>query len=69
MVEFLSGGGAVILENADVLEPAVALQILNSLRGQTQELFDFDVAGIPEMPVVARILDQYFMRADRSMRS
>jgi hypothetical protein len=38
VLEFLSGALAVILENADVLEPAVALQILNSLRGQTQEL-------------------------------
>src|ERR1019366_3476137 len=53
VVEFLSGSLAVILENADVLEPAVALQILNPQRGQTQELFDFDVARIPDMAVVA----------------
>src|ERR1035441_11091229 len=31
VLEFLSGFLAMILENADVLEPAVALQILNPL--------------------------------------
>ena len=46
VVEFLSRGLAVILENADVLESAIALQILNPLRGQTQELFNLDVTGI-----------------------
>ena len=48
------------------LKPAVALQILNPQRGQTQELFDFDVARIPEMAVVARIFEQNFVSADRS---
>jgi hypothetical protein len=66
VLEFLSGCRAVILENADVLEPAVALQILYSHRGQTQELFDFEVARIPEVGVVARIFEQHFMSADRS---
>ena len=54
----------MILENADVLEPAVALQILNSLRGQAQKLLDFEVARIPEMAVVAGIFEQDFVRAD-----
>ena len=66
MFEVLAGCFAVILENADVLEPAVALQILNSHRGQSQELFDFEVARIPEVGVVARIFEQDFMRADCS---
>src|ERR1039457_6541957 len=33
VLEFLAGSLAVVLENADVLEAAVALQILNSQRG------------------------------------
>ena len=57
---------AVILENADVLEAAVALQILNPLRGQTQKLFDLNVAGIPDMAIVARIFQQNFVRSHRS---
>jgi len=56
----------VILEHADVLEPAVALQILNPQRGQTQKLFDFGVARVPEMAAVARIFDQNLVSADRS---
>src|SRR5216683_133293 len=66
VVEFLSRGLAVILENADVLESAIALQILNPLRGQTQELFHLDVTGIPDMAIVAGILQQNFVSAHRS---
>src|SRR6266446_1194757 len=66
VVEFLPGCLAVILENADVLESAVALQILNPQRGQAQELFDFDVGGIPDMAVVAGIFQQNFVSAHRS---
>ena len=58
--------GAVILEDADVLEPAVALQILNAQRRQTQKLFDFKVARSPEMAVMTRIFQQNFMRPHRS---
>src|SRR6202140_2308397 len=65
-VEFLSRSLAVILENADVLESAIALQILNPLRGQTQELFDLDVTGIPDMAIVAGIFQQNFVGAYRS---
>src|SRR5579862_5401334 len=43
MIEFLSRRLAMILENTDVLKPAVAFQILNSLRGQPQALLDLDV--------------------------
>src|SRR4029077_4098158 len=66
VVEFLSRGVAVILENADVLEPAIALQILNPLRGQTQELFDLDVTGIPDVAIVAGIFQQNLVSAHRS---
>src|SRR6202795_902251 len=66
VVEFLSRGLAVILENADVLESAISLQILNPLRGQTQELFDLDVTGIPDMAIVTGILQQNFVSAHRS---
>src|ERR1700674_4517473 len=57
MVEFLSGALAVILENADVLEPAVALQILNPHRSQTKKLFNFQIARVPDVAVMAGILD------------
>src|ERR1700692_2655314 len=66
VVEFLSRSLAVILENADVLESAIALQILNPLRGQTQELFDLDVTGIPDMAIVTGVFDQNFVSASRS---
>src|ERR1039458_2005060 len=66
VIEFLSGFRAVILEDADVLEPAVALQILNPQGGQAQELCDFEVGCIPDMAVVAGIFDQNFVSADRS---
>src|ERR1700675_759715 len=66
VVEFLSRGLAVILENADVLESAISLQILNPLRGQTQELFDLDVTDIPDMAIVAGIFQQNFVSPHRS---
>src|SRR5260370_36068506 len=45
LVEFLSGCLAVFLDNADVLDAAVALQIMNPMRGQTQILFDLEVSS------------------------
>src|ERR1700675_2903356 len=66
VVEFLPGSLAVILENADVLESAIALQILNPLRGQTQELLDLDVTDIPDMAIVAGIFQQNFVSPHRS---
>src|ERR1700691_5168927 len=64
MAKFLSGAFAVILENADVFEPAIALQILNPKSGEPQKLFEFEVANVPDMTVMPRILQQYFMSAD-----
>src|SRR5260370_20374754 len=66
VVEFLPGCLAVILENADVLESAIALQILNPLRGQTQALFNLDVTRIPDMAIVAGIFQQNFVSAHPS---
>src|SRR6266550_4670638 len=69
MLEFLSRAGALILEDADVFETAVALQILNTLCHQAQELFQFGVAGIPQMAVVMGVFEQKLVRADRGLPS
>src|SRR2546422_8073847 len=66
MLEFLSRAAALILEDADVFETAVALQILNTLRHQAQELFQFGVAGIPQMAIVMGVFEQKLVRTDRS---
>ena len=66
MLELLSGAGSVILEDADVLEAPIALQVLNALRGQQQELFDLGVAGVPQLAVMRGIFHQHFVRADRA---
>ena len=65
MAEFLPGVLAVILEQADVFDARIALEIEDALGGQPQEMSDLIVAGVPQMPVVTRIFDQNFMRADR----
>src|SRR5437763_12826507 len=66
MVKVLPGGSTVILENADVLETAVTLQILDPHCHQAQHLLHLYVAGIPQMPLVMRIFKQQLMRADRT---
>ncbi len=43
----------------------IALEIEDALGGQAEEVADLIVAGIPQMPVVARVFDDHFMRADR----
>jgi hypothetical protein len=65
MLKFLPCIATVILEDADVLETRVALQILNALRRQQQELSDLRVARSPEMAFVPQILDQHLVRSDR----
>ena len=52
MLKFLSGIGSVILEDADVLEARIALQVLNAMRRQQQELLDLGIARVPQLPVV-----------------
>src|SRR5512146_2841208 len=63
MIEFLSRPRAEILVKSDVLEAAIALEVLDALPGEDQKLLDFDFADIPDLTVVARVLDQYFVRA------
>ncbi len=65
MFEFLSRSLTVVLENTDVLEAAVALQILKPQCSQTKELFNFEVARIPQVAVVAWTLEQNFVSANR----
>ena len=66
MAEFLAGARAEILEKTDVLDARVVLEIQNAFGGQAQELPNLIVARIPQMAVMARILDQNFVRADRA---
>ena len=54
MLEFLPGIDSVILEDADVLEARIALEVLNALRRQQQELLDLGVAGVPQLAVVTQ---------------
>jgi hypothetical protein len=63
MAKLLPGTGTVIFEKADVFDARIALQVEDALGGEAQKLFDFSVAGIPEMAVVLRILDDHFVRA------
>src|SRR5580658_3836226 len=64
MAEFLPGVWPEILEEADVLDAWIVLQVHDALGGQSQELPDLVVAGLPEMPVVPGIFHQNFMSAD-----
>ena len=66
MAEFLSGAGPVVLVETDVLDARVVLEIHDALGGETQELADLIVAGIPELAVMPGILDQNFMSANRA---
>ncbi len=59
--------GSVILENADVLETAVALQVLDALRHQHAGTAQFrPSAAFQRWPVVRGILEQNLVRADRA---
>src|SRR5258708_15677265 len=64
MAELLASVRTVVLEEADILDASIVLEIEDALGGQTQEVSDLVVAGVPKMAVVARILHQHFMRAD-----
>src|SRR5437764_11131915 len=63
VLELLSRAGAVILEHADVAEAGIALEVLDALRREQQKLLNLAVIGLPEWPVVARVLYQHFVRA------
>ena len=55
----------MILEHADIFEAGITLQVLDAVRSQQQKLLDFSIAGIPQLPVMTKILHQHFMCAHR----
>src|SRR5260370_24309798 len=62
MRKILSRHLSVILEDADVLEPWIALQVVNASRHQLEELRDLQVAGVPQVTIVFRALYQHLVR-------
>src|ERR1700679_2120059 len=64
MAKLLPGARAEVFEEADIFNARVALEVEDALRGEVQKLFNLSVAGIPEMAVVLRILDDDLVRAD-----
>src|SRR5579864_3412862 len=64
MAELLSRILAVVLEQADVLDPGISLQVEDPLGGETKKVSDLFVTRRPQMPVMVRILDQHLVRAD-----
>ena len=65
VVELLSGMAAEILDDADVLEAAILLEVVDTLSAKRQVLLDLAVVGVPQLAVVAGILDDDLVRADR----
>src|SRR6266849_6635869 len=65
MLEFLAGVGSMGFEDADVLETRIAFQILDAMRDQQQELFQFSIACGPKLPVMPEVLYQHLVRAHR----
>ena len=66
MLEFLTSIDSVVFKDADILETGVPFQILDAVCGQEQKLLNCGVAGIPQLPVVTEILNQYFMGPHRT---
>ena len=66
MAEFLARIGAVIFEEADVLDARIALEVHDAFGGQAQELSDLIVTGIPQMAVMPGIFHQNFVSAHRA---
>jgi hypothetical protein len=64
MLEFLSRGGTVVFEDADVLETLVFLEILNALGHKLEKLFERGIARIPQLAIVIWTLEQDFVRTD-----
>src|SRR5579863_3660087 len=65
MAELLAGILAVVLEYADVLDAWVAFEIEYPLGCQTQEMLDFLIARVPQVPVVIRIFYEHLVGTDR----
>jgi hypothetical protein len=68
MIEFLPRARPLILEHADVLEAAIAFQVLHALRAKQQELLNLAIVRVPDLAVVAGIFDQHLVRANRAHR-
>src|SRR5258705_11292470 len=66
MLKLLARAPPLILEDADVLEAAVALQILDSLRDQPQKLLNLGIARVPEVSVMVGIFEQQLVRSHRA---
>ena len=64
VIEFLSGGRAVVFKDADVFEALVFFEVLDALRDQSQELLDGGVGRVPELAIVVRALEQDLVGAD-----
>lgn len=64
MEEFLAGAFSMIFKDTDVLEAAIALEVLDAQGGEAEELLDFGVGGIPDVAVVAGVFDENFVSAD-----
>ena len=64
VIEFLSGGRAVVFKDADVFEALVFFEVLDALRDQSQELLDGGVGRVPELTVVVWAFEQDFVGAD-----
>src|SRR5690348_5648484 len=64
MSELLARARPEILEDADVAEAGVAFEVLDALGNEQEELLDLGVAGVPELAVMFRVLDQQLVSAD-----
>src|SRR5215469_12578245 len=65
MVEFLAGVGPEVLNDAHILEASVLLQVLDALGTELQILLDLAVVGVPELAIMACVLDDDFVGSDR----
>src|ERR1035441_8649114 len=63
---FRARSRSLILKYGDVLEPAIALQVHDSLRVNRKNAFDFFVAHLRKALIMCRSFDHNFMRADQS---
>src|ERR1700690_3487111 len=66
MLEILSGSVSVVLVDANVLEAPVALEVLNTLGGQQQKLFDLEITCIPQVTIVRGVFHQYLVSTNRA---
>ncbi len=56
---------AEVLDDADVFKATVFLEVVDAQGAQLQVLLDLAVVGVPQVAIVAGILDDDLVRADR----